>query len=1220
MKFAKFTMASAFFVPCVVWGAGNADFQSAAQLLSAARRGDIQSVQNLINSGANVNYVDSTGLSLVCTAVMNNDIRAIQVLQMYGADASDCERQIKNYKQKSRRAAQGEEYGFFSGLSSSQTLALSALGVAGVIGGVALLTDAFSLDGNNNSSSSSSGGHGSGGGGSSSATKSFTVPYGPAYLTSAGAIDTSYDLVGSLSTWDTGANASYFNYLKTSTTGTNFITDGLNSRLQNYLLMMGGYYSFASGYMGQKIFRNSSSNAPLLSENTHQKQPVRVALVTGNGINPAGSADFGNGIIYTTSTSSDAVETLVDKYVNNDLTVPTTGQYVHTEQAGFDLSGSGTVFNPYVNVNESALAKIVGGWEAGGSAISDLYGFVPNGQLAIYRTGNGYVWNTITNPLDRTLVGDFNDVDGDGKLSVDDIITIGTNDYTVETALSQPMLTDPTVTVNGVTYKLSKNSNLFVAKCVDTTNCDDFALYVGTDGAVYVNTSGGNDVDAVYTLTDNEIYTYKNKVASNYQNFDAMQLATLKSVDVIANTNILSVSRDNDYTTVGTFTKEAALNNVSNLTTFYSNKIDSIYGAGEGGVASNLFNNYNSSKPMLVMPAGEYLFVNSSAPSNHLMTEAATFENYAPLLYGNNLKHNFMTVIAVAHDEGTTDAATITGYGDGTSSTYGKLNLSIWYDSDNNIYQSRKCGLAGTGAGSVDPWCFAAAGPTTEMATASAAGAVASVKAAFDYMTNAQVFTLLALTADGPYLGADDNGLSYTTDTLAAYLQQMYDLPGEYIVSSMTSAEYLAAFKDVYGYGLINLERAIMPGKSVYYYTDGQIVASNGNAYWRSGSTMSRGSNILSLTGRGAITNSFYDVVQSVDGDLSLPRVWNGAIASDDSTRHGLYMGDLLGEFNVDSNVAKNQRIGDFEFSMSMSAREYNDNMNGLDNLRVAFVGNDFDMAAEYQRYLTDGESRFDGRANGLLALASNSISSDAAYKFGGFSFGVRAFNGTVTDETLLEYDPVVSSQFEPGRLGFISGGAFNTKYSDDKFAFGLSVGMMNETNTVLGMYSGGLLYMNGGKTQYVDAVATYKPMDNVKLSMRGTFANTSVDEFGGMITSVSDIKSNAFSFGLDIGGFALTVAAPVAVVDGSMGYGYAEFNVVENDNGYEIAMNNAHTEYVDLSAQNREFRFTSSYKKQIGVMTDGGVEFMYRVNPNNTNAFGNESILMFKVHHHVGI
>ena len=1220
MKFAKFVIALTLFVPCVAWGVGNADFQSAAQLLSAARRGDIQSVQNLINSGANVNYVDSTGLSLVCTAVMNNDIRAIQVLQMYGADASNCEKQIKNYKQNSKRAAQGEEYGFFSGLSSSQTLALSALGVAGVIGGVALLTDAFSLDGNNNSSSSSGGGHGGGGGGSGTSNKWFTVPYGPAYLTSAGAVDPNYDLVGSLSTWDTGANASYFNYLKTSTTGDNFLTDGLNSRLQNYLLMMGGYYSFASGYMGQKIFRNSSSNIPLLSENDHQKQPVRVALVTGNGINPAGSAGFGNGIIYTTSTSSDAVETLVDKYVNNNLTVPTTGQYVHTEQTGFDLSGSGTVFNPYVNVNESALAKIVGGWEAGGSAIPDLYGFVPNGQLAIYRTGNGNVWNTITNPLDRTLVGEFNDVDGDGKLSVDDTITIGTNDYTVKTALSQTILINPTVTINGVTYKLSADSDLFVAKCDNNNNCNDFALYVGTDGAVYVNTSGGNDVDAVYTLTDNEIYTYKNKVASNYRNFDAIQLATTQSLDVIANTNILPVSYDNDYTTVGTFTKDAALNNVSDLVTFYSNKIDSLYGTGEGGVASNLFNNYNSSKPMLIMPAGEYVIGNSSTTFNHLKTEDAIFENYAPLLYGNNLNHNFMTIVAVAHDEGTYDAATITGYGDGTSSTYGKLNLSRWIDSDSNVHQSRRCGLAATGSSSVDPWCFAAAGPTTEMATASAAGAVASVKAAFDYMTNAQVFTLLALTADGPYLGATDNGVAYTTDTLAAYLQQMYDLPGEYIVSSMTNAEYLAAFKDVYGYGLINLERAITPGKSVYYYTEGKIVASNGNSYWRSGSTMSHGSNILSLTGRGAITNSFYDVVQSVDGDLSLPRVWNGVVAMDSSSGRGLYMGDLLGEFNVDSNVATNQKIGDFEFNMSMSAREYNDNMNGLDNLRVAFIGNDFDVAAEYQRYLTDGESRFDGRANGLLALASNSVSSDAAYKFGVFSFGVRAFNGTITDETLLENDPVVSSQFEPGRLGFVSGGSFDTKYSDDKFAFGLSVGMMNETNTVLGMYSDGLLYMKGGKTQYVDAVATYKPMDNVKLSMRGTFANTSVDEFGGMITSVSDIKSNAFSLGLDVGGFALTVAAPVAVVDGSMGYGYAEFNVVENDNGYEIAMNNAHNEYVDLSAQNREFRFTSSYKKQIGAMTDGGVEFMYRVNPNNTNVFGNESIIMFKLHHHVGI
>ena len=91
-----FFIFALFFIPCSLLAATN-EFTVAAQLLSAAKNADIQQVQVLINSGANVNYVDSTGLSIVCTALMNNDIRAAQILQMYGADASKCDQQIKQY-------------------------------------------------------------------------------------------------------------------------------------------------------------------------------------------------------------------------------------------------------------------------------------------------------------------------------------------------------------------------------------------------------------------------------------------------------------------------------------------------------------------------------------------------------------------------------------------------------------------------------------------------------------------------------------------------------------------------------------------------------------------------------------------------------------------------------------------------------------------------------------------------------------------------------------------------------------------------------------------------------------------------------------------------------------------------------------------------------------------------------------------------------------------
>ena len=1252
MKFIRFLGVLWLLLPCVSFNVEGANFQDASKLLVAARRGDIQTVQVLINSGVDVNYVDSTGLSLVCTAVMNNDTRAIQVLQMYGADASNCDRQIKQYKQRTKVAAKGEEYGFFSGLSSSHVLVLSAVGVAAILGGVVLLDKVFDdSNGHHSSGGSSSGGHGGGGSGgegsSSTGKQGFTIPYGPAYIDSAtGKVNTLFDISDNLTLWDlTNATAPLslrqtdFQYFRSNASiGT--IAGGL---LENYLLAMGGYYSFASGYMGQNTFRDGTTKAPLLAAITGaQGRPVRVALVTGNGINPVGSAASAGGITYAISTALDSTTPHVDKYLNNSVTPVTdsTGtvvSYKLTENTGFDLSGSGSVFNPFANANDSALAKIVAGWEGDRSADDgDLYGFVPNGQLAIYRTGNGKVWADVTS---GATVGEFTDADASGDLSAGDTIEIESNTYTISNAVDSSV-TNPTITIKGTTFRVAPNSKMFLAEC---SGCDDMAIYVGTDGYWYINNSGENDIDAVYSVNGTVISVQKEQTDAGYLNFTTMALASAQTytvvgdtdgastVDIIANTNVIPSSRTNSYGTVNTFGKAMVygLNGVapnSNATTFYSSLLTSYYGAGQGGIAHTLFNNYNSSLPMIIMPAGDYTLNDSTG--TYLNTLDATFENYAPMLYGNNLKHNFMTIVGVLHENGTAAAETIEEYGNGTGSDYGRIQLALWQDpTTNTTYSSRMCGLAGVGdaANGIDPWCFAASGPTAEMATASAAGAVASVKSAFSYMDNNQIFTLLALTADGPYLKTNTNGSLFSNDTLATYLKEMYQLPLEYDISSLTSSEYLDLFKTVFGYGLINVRRAIAPGFSVYYYdgTTDSIVSTKGtaNRFWGNGSTnTSRASSVLSLTNRKAVKTSFFDIVESIDGTVSLPRVWNTTFAENSNSKHGLYMGDVLADFNVDSTNRRTNQIGNFTFDMAMSGRAYDDGMNGLDNLRVAFSNEKYDVEAEYQRFLTYGNSRFDGRANGVLALVSDSVATGAKYKMGNFAFGGRAFSGAITDENLLENDPLISSQFEPARLGLANGAAIDIGYDNGKFAFNVAVGNLYENNTVLGMYSDGILAMRGGNTQYIDVVTEYKPWDNVNLFARGTFANTHVDKVGGLISNISDIKSNAFAIGTDIGGFNFTAAMPLATVDGKMGYSYAEFEVVENDGQYEVAMNNPHVEYIDLAKQKRELRFSTSYKHAIGEFTDAGLGFIYRVNPNNTDSFGNESIFMFKMHHRLGI
>ena len=242
MKFIRLLVLALFFCPFGL-RAAQSEFMVAAQLLAAARNADIQQVQTLVNSGADVNFVDSTGLSLVCTALMNNDTRAAQILQMYGADASKCDRQIKQYKNRTKPERSG---GLFSGLSSAQSMTLTAAGAAVVVGGLLLLTDVFD-PGNENKNAVSNGnrpgGNGDGGDENSESTAAFQLPIGPAC-----AADGTCPV--DLTEW--GADSSIesrvrdFNYMS-----------GFN-----YLMMSYAYNAFVRGYLGMETVRLADANTP----------------------------------------------------------------------------------------------------------------------------------------------------------------------------------------------------------------------------------------------------------------------------------------------------------------------------------------------------------------------------------------------------------------------------------------------------------------------------------------------------------------------------------------------------------------------------------------------------------------------------------------------------------------------------------------------------------------------------------------------------------------------------------------------------------------------------------------------------------------------------------------------------------------------------------------------------------------------------------------------
>ena len=107
----------------------------------------------------------------------------------------------------------------------------------------------------------------------------------------------------------------------------------------------------------------------------------------------------------------------------------------------------------------------------------------------------------------------------------------------------------------------------------------------------------------------------------------------------------------------------------------------------------------------------------------------------------------------------------------------------------------------------------------------------------------------------------------------------------------------------------------------------------------------------------------------------------------------------------------------------------------------------------------------------------------------------------------------------------------------------------------------------------------------------------------------------------MDAGNFSFSVSQPLTVANGAVMYPYAEYEIVDIGNGkYDLNISNTHIENMSLRPDVREVRFTGAYRHNFGEFTDGAIGFIYRVHPNNTDEFGNESIFMMKMTHRLGI
>lgn len=1088
--------------------AATPDFQIAAQLLRAARAGDIQTVERLINSGANVNYIDSTGMSIACTAIMNNDFKAAQILQIYGADASQCNRQIRRYRDGLPKENSG---GLFSGLSNTQNLTLAAGGAALVIAGVYFFGGGLL---GNDDKGAGPGGEGQGGGGShgngdgdggGDATIGPSMAYGPSewnFETNQPnkTFNVSATIDALFSPGDTTVPQLDFEYMSS-------IRPDVLGRWQNYLLMMGGYAPQARGYFGQITSRNTPlNNNPNQSYVTSLMRPITVALITANGVNPTGTAK--NQEMCLNRDEVVGCGGATDKY-NRYLNI---ANGLETNISVYDFSGANTVFDTNADEYDSLLAKIIVGGTAAGDErdTADFIGFMPNGQLALYRTGGGVL--------------------------LTDKIT------------SFSIIDDANININGtgLTYTLDAKGN-----------------FVASDG----NT---------YALSNGDLYMTEEQA---YKNWEAIRAAFATSINfVIANAATPDTMRTIDAPGIGAVTSLSGVNRADMFRLLIND-----YYYGGNGAPSNLtdvFTAYGSGNAsLLVFGAGEAKctrYANGRCLDDTLF---ATFENSAPLVFPG-LKHQFMTAVAVQYSNGTNGTTSAAGTLSG-----GKYQLSNYMDFVGDFYAARGCGTAGIG-GTVDPWCFSAAGITADQAVASLAGAAGVLMGAFRYMTTSQIFALMALTADGKFYSQSE-------------LESMYQLPADLAAELPASTDptygdkWKEAFARAYGYGMVNLDRATTPNTNLYFYDGG----STKTGYWSSTPAANRAATVFrpgkAFGGqRMTISTPMFDFIANSDGTESMPRVFDTEF-SFGGTRHGATLDSMLDGIDFSNPIETSDKK--IEFHLSNDGTE-------IKNLKLSSNGFLFGYKERTNAPVFTND-------NPIMSLAGNMAAFGYESQFTNHGFRATAFTGKMTDEALLETDPALIDMNPEMTLGNVYGASFNynSQFTVNS-QFTLGVGYMSEDRTTLGSETGGLFDFGGGKTLYANAeIKIWKFRANY------TMAKTETNPGFGFIESISDLYSDSYGLSADFGKWSFGISRPLAVTRGMLRYMHTDYAVVEGDLGYDLETTPSIRE-IDLAPKHRETNIRILYTPEVSEKTNLAFGIAGRINPDNTK--GVEHMFMMKFKH----
>lgn len=154
--------------------------KKSVELLKAASRGKTSEVEKYIASGANINFQNKKGESLICVAKRKGDMRAVRILKSYGAAPIGCD--FGSKKPASRKPSEysnKKNHYKMTKKDKATKMSMSKLAVAGAAGAGLFMFMGSDDDDKNSSSDSSPIG---GGGDDDIPTETVVLPDGPGYF------------------------------------------------------------------------------------------------------------------------------------------------------------------------------------------------------------------------------------------------------------------------------------------------------------------------------------------------------------------------------------------------------------------------------------------------------------------------------------------------------------------------------------------------------------------------------------------------------------------------------------------------------------------------------------------------------------------------------------------------------------------------------------------------------------------------------------------------------------------------------------------------------------------------------------------------------------------------------------------------------------------------------------------------------------------------------